>query len=275
MKKNWLDKLEEKFGHLALDGLMYYIAGLMITVYFLNSSNLLPYYKLSLIVPPILHGEIWRLITFLIIPTSQNPFFLFFELMIIIMCANGIEAAMGSFKLTVYYCLGAVLMIIACFIAYSFNYVIQLDSYLMYLSLFWGYATLYPDEELLFMFFIPVKIKYLAYLSAIGIIIPLLIASWPTKIVIILSFTNYLIFFTIPALQGIKYARQQTKRREAFEKAVTPQNPYRHKCSVCGKTDVTDPDIIFKYCICEECGPNGVAFCPEHLKEHKMKHKEE
>ena len=100
-------------------------------------------------------------------------------------------------------------------------------------------------------------------------------APWPTKIVIILSFTNYLLFFAIPFLQGIRYARQQTKRREAFEKAASPQNPYRHKCSVCGKTDVTDPEMIFKYCVCKECGPDGVAFCPEHLKEHKMKHKEE
>lgn len=271
MKKNWLDKLEEKFGHLALDGLMYYVAGLMITVYFLHSANMLPYSLLVLDGSRIMKGEIWRLITFLIIPISQNPIFLFFELLIIIMCANGIEAAMGSFKLTLYYILGAVLMIIACL----YNPLVQLDSYLMYLSLFWGYATLYPDEEMLFMFFIPVKIKYLAFLSAIGILIPLVTAPWPTKIVIILSFTNYLLFFAIPFLQGIRYARQQTKRREAFEKAASPQNPYRHKCSVCGKTDVTDPEMIFKYCVCKECGPDGVAFCPEHLKEHKMKHKEE
>ena len=78
MKKNWLDKLEEKFGHLALDGLMYYIAGLMITVYFLNSANMLPYSMLVLDGSRIMKGEIWRLVTFLIIPISQNPFFLFF-----------------------------------------------------------------------------------------------------------------------------------------------------------------------------------------------------
>ena len=271
MKKTWLDKLEAKFGHLALDGLMYYISGLMITVFFLHSAGMLPYELLDLSGPLVLKGQIWRLITFLIIPISSNPFFLFFELMIIIMCANGIEAAMGSFKFTLYYLLGAFFMIIASLI----NPAVQFDSYLMYLSLFWGYATLFPDEELLFMFFIPMKIKYLAFLSAIGIIIPLFIGPWSTKIVIILSFTNYLIFFAVPFLQGIRYSRNQAKRREAFEKAATPQNPYRHKCSVCGKTDVTDPDIIFKYCVCEECGPNGVAFCPEHLKEHKMKHKEE
>ena len=88
MKNNWLDKLEAKYGHLALDGLMYYIAGLMITVYFLNSSGMLPYSMLYLDGTSIMKGEIWRLITFLLIPISHNPFFLFFELLIIIMCAN-------------------------------------------------------------------------------------------------------------------------------------------------------------------------------------------
>ena len=77
MKKNWLDKLEEKFGHLALDGLMYYVAGLMITVYFLHSANMLPYSLLVLDGSKIMKGEIWRLVTFLIIPISQNPIFLF------------------------------------------------------------------------------------------------------------------------------------------------------------------------------------------------------
>ena len=268
---NWLDKLEEKYGKYALDRLMYYIAGLMIVVFFLNKSGFLPYSWLILDINLVKRGEIWRLVTFLLIPISQHPIWLFFELMIVIMCANGIEAYMGSFKLTLYYVMGAIFMILGSL----YNPLVQLDSYLMYLSLFFAYATLYPNEELLFMFIIPVKIKYLAALSGFGIIYTLIIAPWTTKIAIILSFANYLLFFAIPALRGIKNERQQFKRREAFEKAVTPQKEYRHKCSVCGKTDVSNPELIFKYCICHKCGPNGVAFCPEHLKEHKLKPKEE
>ena len=261
----WLDKLENKYGKYALDGLIYYISGLMITVFILNKLSILPYTMLYLNGNLILQGEIWRLVTFLLIPISENPFFLFFELMIIIMCANGIEAAMGSFKLTLYYVLGAILMIIGSL----FNPLVQLNSNLMYLSLFFGYATLYPDVEMLFMFIIPIKIKYLAYLSGLGIILSLITAPWYTKIALILSFTNYLLFFALPALNNIKNGRLQYNRRTAFEKAVSPQNEYRHKCSICGKTDVTNPELLFKYCVCKECGENGVCFCPEHLKEHK------
>lgn len=263
--KSLYDRFEAKYEKYSLDGLMYYIAGLMIVVYFLNSNGLLDYNLLKLNKAYLMKGQVWRLITFLIIPINDSAFFLFFELMIIIMCANGIEAAMGSFKLTLYYILGALFMIIATLV----DPTIQQSSYMMYLSLFFGYATLYPDEEMLFMFIIPIKIKYLAILSSIGLIYALLLAPWQTKIALLLSFANYLIFFAVPAFMGIKHERQQAKRKAAFEKAATPKNDYRHKCSVCGKTEVSNPEIVFKYCICKQCGENGVCFCSEHLKEHK------
>ncbi len=266
MNKSWLDRLEAKYGQYALNGLIYYIAGFMILIYILNESRILKYEHLFLIAPYVINNnEYWRLITFLFIPISQSPFFLFFELMIIIMCANGIEAAFGPFKMTLYYILGAIFMIIATLISPA----IQLDSYLMYLSLFFGYATLYPDEELLFMFIIPIKIKYLAILSAIGLILNILAAPWTSKIALLLSFTNYLIFFGVPALKGIKYERKNRARRKAFEEDCTPSKEYIHKCSVCGKTDKSNPEILFKYCVCKKCGENGVCFCEEHLKEHK------
>lgn len=264
---NWLDKLEAKYGNWALEGLIYYVAGLMVVVFILHSAGYLPYSVLALDGNLVMKGQIWRLVTFLLIPISKSPFLLFFELMIIIMCANGIEQAMGTFKLSLYYVLGAVFMIIASLIEPS----IQFDSYIMYLSLFFGYATLYPNEEMLFMFIIPIKIKYLAYLSGFLIILSFVSVPFSAKIALLLSLANYIIFFVIPALKGIKYTRQQNKRRRAFEEAASPQKEYRHKCSVCGKTDVSNPELIFKYCVCKECGENGVAFCPEHLEEHKKK----
>ena len=147
----------------------------------------------------------------------------------------------------------------------------NIDSYPMYLSLFFGYATLYPDEEMLFMFIIPIKIKYLAILSGLGVIYSLFILPINAKVAIVLSFANYLLFFVLPALRGIKYSMKQKQRKASFEKSASPQNDYRHKCSVCGKTDVSNPELTFRYCVCKECGENGVAFCQEHLEEHKKK----
>ena len=264
---SWFDKIEKKLERFTLYGLMYYIAGLMIVVFILASSGKLSLNLLRLQGALVLNGQIWRIFTFLLIPISREPFFLFFELMILIMCANGIEAVFGPFKLTAYYVLGATFMVIASLFVPD----LPIDSYPMYLSLFFGYATLFPDEEMLFMFIIPIKIKYLAYLSGFGVIYYFLLAPIYAKIAIFLSFANYLIFFAIPAFKGIKYSRKQNKRRESFEKAASPENPYRHKCSVCGRTDVSNPELTFRYCVCKECGENGVAFCQEHLDEHKKK----
>lgn len=264
-QNSWLDKLEVKFKDWTLYGLMKYISLLMIAVFILNKTGNLSYSILVLNGNALLAGQIWRIFTFLIVPISNNPIFLFFELMILIMCADGIEKAIGSFKLTVYYIMGALFMTIGSLIAPSF----VIDSYFMYLSLFFGYATLYPSQELLFMFIIPIKIKYLAYFSAITTVIYALSAPWSIKIAILMSFANYLLFFAIPIMRGISYARKQNKRREAFEKEANPEREYRHKCAVCGKTEVTNPEMLFRYCTCDKCGENGVAFCPEHLKEHK------
>ena len=262
----WLDKLEARHPNWALDGLMRYISLLMILIFILNRMGLLPYELLVLNGPAIKAGQIWRLFTFLLIPTSLNAFFLIFELMILVMCADGIEAVMGSFKLTMYYFFGAFFLIVASLI----DPMVQFNSYYLYLTLFFGYATLFPNQELLFMLIIPIKIKYLAYLSGIFVILDFISVPLFGKITIFLTVANYVIFFGIPALKGIRYERAQRIRRENYEKAATPEvEAYRHKCAICGRTDVSNPELVFRYCTCSQCGPDGVAFCQEHLKEHK------
>lgn len=271
-KETWLDKLEAKHPNWALDGLMRYIALLMLLIFILNKTGILSYNMLFLNSQLVLQGQIWRLFTFLLIPVSENPFFLLFELLISIMCADGIESVMGSFKLTMYYIFGAVFIIIASFIFPGGIF----NSYYLYLTLFFGYATLFPNQELLLMFIIPIKIKYIAFFSCILMVFNFLTASVYGKTTLILAVANYILFFAIPALKGIKYDLAQRKRRNAFEKAATQElKAYRHKCSVCGKTDISDPELQFRYCTCKECGNDGVPFCLEHLKEHKAKKREE
>ena len=263
--KSLINKITNTLEKYTLYGLIHYISALMIIVFILASMGKLDLRLLELRGIFLMKGEVWRVFTFLLIPTSQRPIFLFFELMIIIMCANGIESAMGSFKLSLYYVLGAIFMVIASLVAPT----MRIDSYPMYLTLFFGYATLFPDEELLFMFILPIKIKYLAYISGFFVILSFIDAPLNVKIAILLAFANYFIFFIIPAIRGIKYSRKQRIRRAMYEKAAEPQKAYRHKCSVCGRTDVSNPELTFRYCVCKECGQNGVAFCQEHLEEHK------
>lgn len=262
---NWLDKLEKNYGHLGLEGLIRYISMLMLTVFFLNYSNMLPYTMLYLNWELITSGQIWRIFTFLLIPASNNFFFLIFELSILVMCADGLEARWGTFKLTAYYFAGAISNILIAILLPE----VQLGSYFIYLSLFIGFATLYPDHEILLFFIIPVKMKYLAMFSGGVILYQLAMAPWYLKLAILLSLGNYLLFFSREAWETIRRNRNQARRSAEYAQAMGPTRDFRHKCQICGATDVTAPDLQFRYCTCKECGSDGKAFCLEHLETHR------
>lgn len=267
---NWLDKLERRYPQLALEGLMRYISFLMLTVFFLNRGNLLTYDALNLNAQAIQAGQVWRLLTFMLIPSSGNFLFLIFELSILVMCADGLEAEWGTFKLTVYYLFGVAANIMAAFVmSFLFPFPIAMGSYFIYLTLFLGFATLYPDYEILLFFILPVKIKYLALLSGAWLMYGVAVDPFPIKIFILLSVANYLLFFGPDFVKTMKGNYHAHSRRKDYEsKAKQPDGP-RHKCQICGKTEASDPELQFRYCTCNECGPDGIAFCDYHLKEHK------
>lgn len=262
----WLDRLESRYGHWGLEGLIRHIALLMLVVFFLNRTGMLPYQMLYLHRGAILSGQVWRLFTFLLIPYSTNFLFLIFELSILVMCADGLEAKWGTFKLTAYYVVGALSNILVALMLPE----VQFGSYFIYLSLFLGFATIYPDYEILLFLILPIKIKYLAMISGGLMLYNLAMAPLFMKIAIALTIGNYLLFFSQDAISTIRHNRRQHARATAFEKAVTRNEEYRHKCSVCGITDVSNPEAQFRYCTCPKCGEDGKAFCLQHLKEHKQ-----
>ncbi len=262
---NWLNSLERKYHSYALEGLIRYISFLMLTVFFLNQSGMLSYNMLYLHRDAILSGQVWRLFTFLLIPKSTNFLFLIFELSILVMCADGLESRWGTFKLTAYYLTGALANIAAAMIMPE----IQFGSYFIYLSLFLGFATIYPDYEILIFLILPVKVKYLAMISGGYMLYYMAIAPVYIKLAIGLAVGNYLLFFFNEIVTTIKHNRNQAIRSAEYAKAAAPEKEYRHKCSVCGETDVSNPELNFRYCTCRSCGPNGVAFCNTHLAEHK------
>ena len=70
---NWLSKLERKFGRYAISNLMYYIIILYAVGFVLNLVNPGFYYQfLSLDAPAILRGQVWRIVTFIIQPPSDQ-----------------------------------------------------------------------------------------------------------------------------------------------------------------------------------------------------------
>ena len=141
------------------------------------------------------------------------------------------------------------------------------------LSMFLAFAFLYPDTQLLLFFFIPVKIKWLAWLDiavfVIGIVQSLLAGSWLGAILPVVALLNFLVFIW-PAIDAFIQRRkyQHAPQTVNFKKAVRQQQQqkgYHHKCAVCGRTDTDYPDLQFRYC--SKC-VGYRCFCQDHIFSH-------
>lgn len=263
---NWIDKLERKFGRIAIRGLINYIvfinAAVFILAYVVKFYEIIDY----LVLKPqlVLKGEIWRLLTFIFIPPSSNLFWIIFELYFVYLVGTALENEWGSFRFNLYYLFGMIGTIIAAFI--SGNYV---TAVYLNLSLFLAFAKIYPDYELLVFFILPIKVKYLALLNWIYIGFTVIFSPVPNKLAAIASVINYFIFFGKDVIARNKMRRTSYYNRKRFQSKI-PKKDYIHKCTICGITEKDNPNMEFRYCSkCE----GDYEYCMDHLKNHEHKTK--
>ena len=161
---NWLDKLERKFSRYAIPNLMTYIIILYAAGFVLNLINPTFYSQfLSLDAGKILQGQIWRIVTFIIQPPSDSLIFIVFVLYLYYMIGKQLEAAWGAFRFNLYFFSGMLFIVIGAILAFLLTgAVLPMDTWYLNLSLFFAFAALYPDIQLLLFFVIPIKIKWLA-----------------------------------------------------------------------------------------------------------------
>ena len=130
-------------------------------------------------------------------------------------------------------------------------------------SVFLAFAYLFPDFELLLFFILPVKIKWLALITWIGYFLGFAFGSWHTRLIILASIANFLLFFG----RDIMLRMRAGRRRMAYQvQKITREDEPFHQCSICGITDVTHPEAEFRYCT--ECRPTR-CFCSDHLDGHE------
>jgi hypothetical protein len=137
----------------------------------------------------ILSGQFWRIVSFIFVPPDTNPLFMFFFMYLYYMIGQALERTWGGFYFNVYYFLGVLLSIAGGFISGS------ADILMLNLTLFLAFAILFPNQQFLILFIIPVKVKYLAMIDAIGLGILLIILPFAGKIAIAVSLLNLVIFF--------------------------------------------------------------------------------
>ena len=283
--QQWLDRFCAKHPRLSVPGLMRYIVIGNVLVYLLDifslgsggaASNLLGFSSSA-----ILSGQLWRLVTFIFVPySSQGVFFFAITLYFYYFIGNALEREWGSNKFTIFYGFGVVLNILVGFLVGGAS------MYYVNMSMFFAFATLYPDLQFLLFFIIPVKAKWLAWFDAayfaIAVIQYLVHGYVLLALVPIVAVLNYLLFFA----SDIGNLFSNAKRRAQFRAATRPRQNrqyggpkvvnfhdaktktkenYLHRCAVCGKTDLSDPQMEFRYC--SRC--NGYyCYCADHINTH-------
>lgn len=286
---NWISRLERKFGRFAIPNLMYFIIILYGIGFVLNYIN--PYFYiqyLALDASRILQGEIWRIVTFLIQPPSNNLFFLVLALYFYYMIGRALEQSWGTFRFNVYFFTGVLFHVIAALLIYLFTGQIYLlgTSYLN-LSLFFAFAALYPDMEFYLFYILPVKAKWLAWLDGIFFIWTIVQAFLPSyggtysgykasAFAAAVSVLNFVIFY-FSTRNYTAISPKQHRRKKEFRRQMNagPKNQYaaqadgrvpKHRCAVCGRTELDNPDLEFRYC--SKCNGN-YEYCQDHLFTHE------
>lgn len=215
----------------------------------------------------ILHGQLWRLITFIFVPDSQGILWFALSMYFYWFIGSNLEREWGSGKFTIYYGTG-VLMTIICGLCTGFASMSYVN-----LSLFLAFATLFPNLQFLVFFIIPVKAKWLAWLDAallaINFVSALVTLRWASAILIVISLLNYLIFFWNDLMYYVRRQRRSTGRQAMnFKRAAQAKKEakgYIHKCAVCGRTDTDYPDLEFRYC--SKC-VGYYCYCMDHINNH-------
>lgn len=185
----WLDRLERRLGWLSIPGLASFLAGMTAIVGVLSLINEAFPERLVLI-PQLLGREPWRAVTFILVPPPMSPLFLILWIIIFYAFLVRLEAYWGDFKLTVYCLIGVAGLVAAAWITG-----LALSNQIFEAGLFLAFARVYPEFEILLLFIIPVKMKWLGWAAWVGVALALVFGGPADRIAWILGLVNYALFF--------------------------------------------------------------------------------
>ncbi|MGN0976606.1 MAG: rhomboid family intramembrane serine protease [Faecousia sp.] len=227
----------------------------------------------------ILHGQVWRLITYPLTYDAGNLLLTAISLFCYYSLGRAMENIWGTLKFNLFYLTGVVMMDVYCLIFGGYASVTYLN-----LSLFLSYATLFPDAHFLLFFIIPIKAWIFALFDLVIVVIDLVSYPFPYNLFSVISLANYFLFFGKDVLNVIpqswranamrlfrkKPGKQKPKIIEfnagSYEASkASPKAPYTHRCTVCGRTDVSNPELEFRYC--SRC-KGYYCYCEDHINNH-------
>lgn len=287
---NFLNKLERKIGRYAISNLSLYLILGYVLGYILEFINPAIVDFLTLNPYLILHGQIWRIVTWIIIPPSGFDLFTIIMLMFYYSVGTNLERTWGTFYYNVYLFMGMIFTIIGSFLIMGVSYVPAFNSYMLRevygaayfilvarsfstyfvnMSIFLGFAATFPEVQVLLMFIIPIKVKWMGIAYGVLLVVQFLQSDVVGKIVIGASLLNFVVFFLMTRSGlGMRISPRQVKRRHEYNREVKrakPASVSKHKCAICGKNSEDNPEAEFRFC--SKCNGN-YEYCQDHLFTH-------
>lgn len=291
----WLDKLERKFGRYAIPNISRYFVFASLIGYIVSFVDDLLLERTGAVLSGylcfnmsyILHGQIWRLVSWVFCPPGGGSILTLIFLLCLIPMGNSLENIIGTFRMNVYMIGGVVITllggILVYFIGYPFFSVFDsismmglpyLSTYYILLSIFMGLAICVPDATVNLYFILPIKMKWMLIVYFLelgyelftyfrsGLIIGL---GMGTQIIFALVNLGLFFLFTRPHI-----SRKQKKRQKQFRSQFSQPRPgsgiTKHKCAICGRTELDDPNLQFRYC--SKCAGSH-EYCQDHLFTHE------
>lgn len=286
---NTLDCLEKRFGRFAIPNVMriftvIYAIGLVLWI--INPTAYVLY--LALNPSAILRGQVWRLVTWLLFPPGygeniiETVVYGAMGLYFYYWVGGMLEQSWGRFRFNFYLFLGILFHITAAFLV---NFVMRgfvlITPSALNLSLFLAFALTYPNLQIYFMGLFPVRAIYLAVLY-VGIeLYYFIMGTAGSRVAILLSLLNLGLYLHWSGalkklLQGagagqnsgagerrVRILSVDAARRK---KEAAPEKKARHCCTVCGRTELTNPELEFRYC--SKCKGDH-EYCSDHLYTHE------
>ena len=300
-----MSKFEKKFGKYAIPNLTMILIACYIIGYIIQLINADFLYYLTLDPVAILHGQVWRVLTWLLVPPESFDIFTVIMLIFYYNIGTLMERTLGTYRYNVYLVGGILMTVLASFlctgVVHFFPEVlgestrmivegyVQLKSlqageqisflsvasnlgsrffstYYMNIAIFLAFAVCYPNLQVLLMFVIPVKVKWMGILDLVLLGLELFTGNIFTKFAVGAALLNFLLFYLqVKNLSHLKPT--QIKRRMEYQREVQKANRItRHKCAICGQTEETAPDLEFRFC--SKCNGN-YEYCENHLYTHE------
>jgi hypothetical protein len=265
----WQTKFLRKFERVAIPNVTGYWVAFQCLAMFLIWTKPEFVAMLQLDTGKMLAGEWWRLLTFLFMPVSLNPVLALFVLYFYWMMGNALEANWGVARYNLFLLIGAALNVVAAFLPVLAGRPGSGSNFYLMESVFLGFAALYPDYVIYIFFIIPIRVKWLALVTWILLGVQLLFAlgmrDFTDAAMIIASMGNFLIFFRREIVARIKSGHTQMRRQiKKVSAGPEPVADAMHRCTVCGATERSAPQLEFRYCA--SCG--NKCYCLEHLRTH-------